>query len=203
MKTFRAVIAVGLVAVMSIGVSAIATGASSVKVTATSELLQTKNLSFGWTVHKIRSDYGVGCLKPLASRKLAFTSRASRTFVDDGNPPELTEILALSNGPAALYRSVAASLSKCHVVKSYFARHRLKGTVRALSLRRYGAASRAYIAKATVEGALLSEDVVIIETAHGMIAVAEGNVGSVSLGQFEDFIGDALRRIETVRTASK
>ncbi len=171
---------------------------------ASSKLLIRSDLPYGWMVHKSKVNLGVGCLKPLAKpRALDYTAKVSRTFVDDGNPPELTEILVTSKTPAALYTGVITSLNKCHVVKGYFGGHHLVGTVRHLALARHGLASRAYVAHAKVEGALLGEDVVVIETTRAVVVVAEGNIGSVDGSQYQGFIADALRKLATPARTKK
>jgi len=190
-----------MVGATMLGAFALPGGAATAHSTLRSELLRTSDLSYGWTVHRLRGQTGVGCLSPLASRQgLQYTARASITFIDNGNPPELTEVVATAKSPATTYRRAIAALGRCHVVKGVFAGHRLSGSVHRAHFGHFGIASHSYVANASVEGALLFEDVVIVETSHGVAAVAEGNVGGVSTSQFEGFVTLALHRInERVR----
>jgi hypothetical protein len=58
-----------------------------------------------------------------------------------------------------------------------------------------GIASHAYSANASVEGALLFEYLVVVETPQAVLAVAEGNVGGVDPSQFAGFVSLALGRL--------
>jgi len=180
-----------------VGVFVLPGGAATAHSTARSELLRTRDLPYGWTVHHVRGGTGVGCLAPLASPKaLQYTARASITFIDNGNPPELTEVVATSSSPAYTYQRAIAALGRCHVVKGYFAGHRLIGSVHRAHFGHFGTASHSYIASASVDGALLFEEIVVVQTAHGVMALAEGNVGGVSTPQFEGFVALALHRLK-------
>jgi hypothetical protein len=171
-------------------------GAVSARTIAQSDLLRSSDLPLGWTVHRLHGIFDIGCLAPLARQpSLHYSSRASISFVDNGNPPVLTEVVATSVSPSSLYRRVIGALGRCHVVKGSFAGHRLVGSVHRMRYAHFGIASHAYDANASVEGALLFEDVVVVETAHAVLAIAEGNVGAVDPSQFEGFVSLALRRL--------
>ncbi|HVA70478.1 MAG TPA: hypothetical protein VNF08_04055 [Acidimicrobiales bacterium] len=171
-------------------------GAAGARSIARSDLLRSGDLPFGWTVHRLHGIFDVGCLAPLARQPaLQYSSRASITFVDNGNPPVLTEVVATSDSPSYTYRRVISALGRCHVVKGVFAGHRLVGSVHRMRFAHFGIASHAYGANASVEGALLFEDLVVVETSQAVLAVAEGNVGAVDSSQFEGFVSLALNRL--------
>lgn len=183
---------------VSLATPALQSGASVNQTVLRQHLLRASDLPYGWTLHRSHVSLSIGCLAPLArNASLSAGARANVTFVDGGNPPELTEIVATFASSASAFKRVVLALNHCHVVHGVFAHHALSGRVRSLSFAHEGVASRAYEASASVEGALLFEDVVVIETSKAVVVVAEGNVGAVDQGQLRSFVTLALHRLTT------
>lgn len=169
-----------------------------------SALLRASDLGIGWTPHRTRASLGVGCLRAVVARSARHgvtTARAS--FVDNANPPEVTDVVAhftTTTSAARAFDRVVTALRTCHRVHGYFSGHLLRGTVRTLRVAHFNSAEAAFSANARVAGVVVVEDLVVMRRAHVIVAVAEGNVGAIDVLQFTGVAERALSRARILAT---
>jgi len=158
------------------------------------QLLSVNELPTGWAVDSSENTANACNSHPLEAAPPAQEDHVY--FADAGGTPALQEALATYRSSAvSAFHAVKTALDKCTSFDSTANGETVHETQGAMSFPAVGDQSAAYEASFTIQGIAASFDIVIARRGSVLVAVAEGDVGSVDVDQFQGFVNQALAKV--------
>lgn len=165
-----------------------------------SKLLTIDQMPAGWTESRSTSG-GVGCLKHILEPKsIRIKGEASATYSASSGLPQLEESLAIYSSTKRAYSKIVRALDSCRHPSGVLNGTAVVGTVKRMSLPRYGSVSAAYFVHFTAGSTSLGEDVLIARVGTTLMGLTEGGIGKPKLRQFEHFAKLGIARLRSGRT---
>ena len=197
MKRTFATIALAATLVVPTGLlGTVATAASASPPKLSSMLLSIGQMPTGWAVDNSSGSGGVSCLTTLMEPKgIKQTAKASVVFQDNGNVPEVDEALATYTNAKTGYKKIVANLTACKHLSGTTGGHKVTGTLGQMSFPHYENASEAFEASFTIQGTTFGEDIVIVRKGHIAMGLAEADLVSVDVSQFQGFAQKAIKKV--------
>jgi hypothetical protein len=197
MKRTFATIALAATLVMLTGLlGTVATAASASPPKLSAMLLSIDQMPTGWAVDNSSGGGGVGCLKNLMEPNgIKQTAKATVNFEDNENVPEVSEALATYTNAKTRFRKIVANLTACKHINGEIEGKKATGTVGLMSFPRYGNASEAFAASITTQGMTFGEDIVIVREGSIVMGLAEDDLVSVDVSQFQGFVKNAIKKV--------
>jgi hypothetical protein len=204
MKRTLATITLAATFLMPMGflsVAATAASASSPKLSA--KLLSIGQMPIGWSVVSSAGGGGAGCLSNILEPKgIKQTAKASVSFEDNGNVPEVDEALATFTNAKTGYKKIVANLMACKHFSGKSGGQKVTGTIGQMSFPHYGDASAAFAVSFTVQGTALGEDLLIVRAGSIVMGINEGDLVSVEVSQFQGFVNKAVAKLSPTTTTT-
>ena len=187
--------ALGLVGAMAAGALAWGSPALAATVPSTQQLqaslLSVQNLPTGWAKAGASSPTTTSCYSnPIW--KVPYTAKARAAFQMNDSVPQLVELLA--SYPNA-YQQVVANLNHCSRFSETVQGQKITGTLSPVSNRRFGNESSSFTANLTVQGTVLSQEIVIARKGGTLAAVAVGDYGTIDTPLLNGLTTKAVRLI--------
>jgi hypothetical protein len=152
----------------------------------------------GWSVdNSPSSSGGAGCFtNNFQPKGVKQTGSVIVAFADDGNVPELNEGLKTFSDAKTAYQRILSNLASNKRFSGTVGGQKvIDGTDGQMSFPHYGNASQAFAVSFTVDGTAAHEDLLFVLKGNIIMAIDEGGLSSVNLGQFESFVGKAVVKV--------
>jgi hypothetical protein len=196
-------IAVAVFIAAAVGVTSSAAWASPVARTSktpklSAMLLTIGQMPTGWSVdNSATSGAGAGCFTSNFEPKgVTQTGSVSVAFAGGGNLPELDEGLKTFSDAKTAYQKILGNLASCKRFSGTVGGQKItSGTAGQMSFPHYGNASQAFAVDFTVDGTTLYEDLLFVLKDNIAMAIDEGDLSSVNLGQFESYVAKAVAKV--------
>jgi hypothetical protein len=186
-------IAAALVASGLLGSAVTAASASPPKLPAM--LLSVGQMPTGWAVYNGTSN-GLGCLANVLEPKgIKQTAKATVSFEASGGLPAVVERLATFTNATTGYKKIDADLTACKHLSGTTGGQKFSGTVGQMSFPHYGDASVAFAVSLTVQGTAFGEDLLIVRKGSIIMGIAEEDLVSVDVSQFQGFVTKAIKKL--------
>jgi hypothetical protein len=164
-------------------------------------LLSIDQIPTGWSVVSSAGGGGAGCLSnTLEPKGIKQTAKASVSFEDNGNVPEVDEALATFTNAKTGYKKIVANLMACKHFSGKSGGEKVTGTVGPMSFPHYGDASAAFAVSFTVQGAAFGEDLLIVRKGNTVMGINEGDLAPVDVSQFQGFVQKAVAKLSPTTT---
>jgi hypothetical protein len=190
--------ALGLVGAMAAGALAWGSPALAATVPSTQQLqaslLTVQSLPTGWAKAGASSPTTTSCYSnPIW--KVPYTAKARAAFQMNDSVPQLVELLASYPNAHAAYQQVVANLNHCSRFSETVQGQKITGTLSPVSNRRFGNESSSFTANLTVQGTVLSQEIVIARKGGTLAAVAVGDYGTIDTPLLNGLTTKAVRLI--------
>jgi hypothetical protein len=199
MKRFLAAIAFTAALVAPTGLlSTVATAAGASPPVLKAMLLSLGQMPAGWSVaNSAGGKADMGCYTDNAMPKgVKQTATATANFQGKGGLPTVGEKLATFTNGTTSYAETVANLAACkHFSGTSGGEKVTGGTVEKLKLPHYGTASEAFVVIFTISGMRFYQDLLYVQKANIVMALFEGNIQSVNMGQFQGFANKAVAKL--------
>jgi len=194
----KRVLAVVAATALSVGLTTVA---SATAPNLSRELLSIDQMPTGWSVTNAGGAEGglSGCLSPRIGIKPVASAKASVTFADGGNFPEVAEDLA-TYGSASIttikrgFATLITTLDHCRSATLNGKRTTLQ--IGQMSFPQYGNQSAAFVLTFSVSGVNVAVDMVMARVGTTMVAVLEADVTTVDVSQFRGFVVKAVAKVK-------
>jgi hypothetical protein len=198
-------LAICAVFALALGLIATTSAGAVTKAQLHSKALSLSNLPTGWTVdnsNSSNSSIGGGCLAGV--KKLPRKKGAVQISVqyEDGQLPQLAELLAAGPGSLAGYNYLNHILEGCKHFTIFQSGRNVQVTVGAMSFPQYGNATSAYGLTFSVEGVNAGFDFVLFRVGSIVGLMEYGDIGQPDPDQLQTFMTAAVNKIEGKPTAT-
>jgi hypothetical protein len=157
-------------------------------------LLTVQNLPTGWAKANASSPTTKSCYSnPIW--KVPYTAKARAAFQMNDSVPQLVELLASYPNAHSAYQQVVANLNRCSSFSETVQGQKIAGTLSPVSNRRFGNESSSFTANLTVQGTVLSQEIVIARKGGTLAAVAVGDYGTIDTQLLNGLTTKAIRLI--------
>ncbi len=158
------------------------------------KILSLSNLPTGWSTDTTATQSGdVGCL---AGLKENHNETKVKVEYEDGQFPELEELLTAGPAAGSAYRSLEKSLNHCTSYSFSSGGTKATVTVGALSFPSVGNQSAAYALQISAEGENAESDLVMFRVGKIYGAVEYADLGTPDPDQAQAFITEAVDKVE-------
>ncbi|MDE3030178.1 MAG: hypothetical protein KGL23_00705 [Acidobacteriota bacterium] len=193
----RGISMVATVVLLSVVCVSAASASTSATAVLKSEALSIAQMPKGWTAQQPTYNLRMGCLSQLLEPKgVTRTHLVEVHYQGKGDVPQLIETLTTYNNTPLAYRKIAAASASCKRVSGTLKGYPVTGTVRTLALARQGNESVAYLIAMAGQHLRFQADYVIARKGNVVVTVIEGNVPTVNLTQFRNFVSTAVARVK-------
>jgi hypothetical protein len=183
-----------IVPISVLGTVATAANASPPKLSAV--LLSIDQMPMGWTVGPPSGSGHVGCYgSEMEPKGIKQTATAKASFEASSGLPEVVEQLATYTNAKTAYTKAVASLVACKSFSGTLNGNKTTGMVAQMSFPHYGDTSAAFAVNFTVQGTTVYEDLLIVRKGTIVMGIDEGDLGSVTVSQFQGFVKKAVAKL--------
>jgi hypothetical protein len=159
-----------------------------------SEALSVSNFPTGWSVVNGEDIGDQGCVSGLRNPGKHVTKVLAR--FEDGNAPDVEEVLLAGSGAVHTYTKLIQALNKCTTYTAKSGGQTATVHVGAMSFPQVGQSSSAYAFTLAVQGINLGADLVLFRVGQTFGAVEYEDIGTPDAGQAQAFITEAVNKVE-------
>ncbi len=193
MRTLYSLVVGTLVATLAMMLPASGAGAVS-NGQLKSEALSISNFPTGWSVLSGEDTGDQGCVSGLRNPGKHVSKVLAR--FQDGNAPDVEEVLLAGSGALHTYTKLMQALNKCTTYTAKSGSQTATVHVGAMSFPHVGQSSSAYAFTLSVQGINLGADLVLFKVGQTFGAVEYEDLGTPDVGQAQAFITEAVNKVE-------